>query len=75
MIYWCVFLPYFAFIALVAAGLHWGNMWVVAAGILCCFGYDTNPKLETLTKINTFHNCNVNIVQSAQKEPDEDEER
>jgi hypothetical protein len=42
MNYICVYLPYFAFVALVIGGLHYHNSWVIAFGILAIFVYNVN---------------------------------
>ena len=40
--------PYFVFASVVAAGLYYGNGWVVTAGILFFLLYDPKPELNML---------------------------
>lgn len=62
MSYICVYLPYFAFAALVIGGLHYHNNWVITFGILAIFIYNVKPELKILARQNVFKNCTVNIL-------------
>lgn len=51
------YLPYFAFLGLVIAGLHYRNMWAIAFGILALYFYDPKPKLKIICKQHVYYKC------------------
>ena len=68
MRYICVYLPYFAFAALVIGGMYFENNWVIAFGIMALFCYDVKPELKIITKQNLFQNCTVHVIQKVEVE-------
>jgi len=48
MKYIAVYLPYFAFVGVVVAGLHYKNYWIMGFGISFFFMYDLEPALKII---------------------------
>lgn len=52
-----VYLPYFVFLGLVIAGLHYKNFWVIALGIVAIFFYNPEPELKIICERSIYNNC------------------
>lgn len=60
-------MPYFAFLGVVIAGLHYKNMWVVALGIIAIFFYNVKPELEIICKRPIYNNCAFENIKEQSK--------
>lgn len=52
-----VYLPYFAFLGLVIAGLHYKDFLVITAGIVAIFFYNADPALKIICERSIYNNC------------------
>ena len=52
-----VYLPYFAFLGLVIAGLHYNNVWAIAFGIFALYLYDPKPELKIICERPIYYKC------------------
>lgn len=57
-----VYLPYFTFLGLVIAGLHYKNTWVIIAGIVFFLIYDVKPELKIICSRTVYDNCEFYTV-------------
>ena len=62
-----VYLPYFAFLGVVIAGLHYKNMWVVGFGIVFFLFYNVKPELEIICKRPIYNNCTFENIKEQSK--------
>lgn len=55
-----VYLPFFAFLGLVIAGLHYKNTWVIVAGIVFFCLYDVKPELKIICSRTVYNKFEFN---------------
>ena len=62
-----VYLPYFAFLGLVIAGLHYGNKWIIAFGVLAFFIYDVKEELKIICNRTIYNECEFYTVEKKEQ--------
>lgn len=62
-----VYLPYFAFLGVVIAGLHYKNMWVVGLGIAFFMLYNVKKELKIICKRPIYNNCTFENIKEQNK--------
>ena len=70
MEYLCVYLPYFAFAAVVIGGMHYRYPWVIVFGLVFFFAYSTEKELKILAhrNVNQYCNCEFNVIKGEKDE-------
>lgn len=63
-----VFLPYFAFLGVVIAGLHWDKTWVVVCGVVFFLFYDPKPELKIICSRTIYSECEFYTMEDKEKE-------
>lgn len=62
-----LYLPYFAFLGLVIAGLHYQNTWVVVAGIVFFYVYDVKPELKIICSRTVYNRYEFNTTEQKEQ--------
>lgn len=62
-----VYLPYFAFLGVVIAGLHYKNMWVVGFGIAFFLFYNVTPELKIICDRPIYNNSTFENIKEQRK--------
>jgi hypothetical protein len=57
-----VYLPYFAFLWLAVAGLHWQKEWLVIVAVVFMAFYNVNPEIEIICSRTVCDNCEFYTV-------------
>lgn len=62
-----LYIPYFAFLGVVIAGLHYKENWVVIIGIVMFFLYDVKPELKIICDRKIYNNCKFENIKEKNK--------